>query len=150
MRSRSFVALSLLFATSPLAALTPEVARIAITPALPTMVAGDTLRLSAQALDASGKPVDGVKIRFQAQGGRFEGTVDSLGLVESGATGTLPVVAVAVIPGARPKIERFEVRMVAGPAASITPSHDSVKLAGAAVARGGQAPRDQRPAPTIA
>jgi hypothetical protein len=129
MRSRSFVALSLLVATSPLAAQTPEVARIAITPAKPTMVAGDTLRLSAQALDASGKPVDGVKIRFQAQGGRFEGTVDSLGLVESGATGTLPVVAVAVIPGARPKIERFEVRMVAGPAASIKPSHASIKLA---------------------
>ncbi len=129
MRSRSFVALSLIVATSPLAAQTPEVARIAITPAKPTMVAGDTLRLSAQALDASGKPVDGVKIRFQAQGGRFEGTVDSLGLVESGATGTLPVVAVAVIPGARPKIERFEVRMVAGPAASIKPSHASIKLA---------------------
>ena len=50
----------------------------------------------------------GVGRRFQAQGGRFEGTVDTLGLVESGATGTLPVVAVAIIPGARPKLERFQ------------------------------------------
>jgi len=108
---------------------TPEVARVVISPAKPTMVAGDTLRLSAQALDAAGKPIAGVRIRFQAQGGRFEGTVDSLGLVESGATGTLPVVAVALAPGARPKVEAFEVRMVAGPAASITPSHDRVTLA---------------------
>ena len=108
---------------------TPDVARIAVSPAKPIMVAGDTLRLSAQALDASGKPVEGVKIRFRAQGGRFEGTVDSLGLVESGATGTLPVVAVAVIPGSTPKIERVEVRMVAGPAASITPAYASIKLA---------------------
>ena len=108
---------------------TAEVARIVVSPAKPTVIAGDTLRLSAQALDAAGKPIEGVRIRFQAQGGRFEGTVDSLGLVESGATGTLPVVAVATSPGARPKLERFEVHMIAGPAASITPTHASIKLA---------------------
>ncbi|HEX4935762.1 MAG TPA: Ig-like domain-containing protein [Gemmatimonadaceae bacterium] len=136
--SRKFF-LFALAAASPLAAQSPEVARIVVSPAKPTMVAGDTLRLSAQALDAAGKPVPGVRIRFQAQGGRFEGTVDTLGLVESGATGTLPVVAVAIIPGARPKVERFEVRMVAGPAASITPSHALLKLAlGQRLRLGGQ------------
>lgn len=101
----------LLFTASTAGAQAPEVARIVVSPANPTVVAGDTLRLSAQAFDASGKVLEGVRIRFQAQGGRFEGTVDSLGLVESGATGTLPVVAFALVPGVRPRVERFEVRM---------------------------------------
>lgn len=120
---------AVLAATAVAGAQAPEVARIVVSPAQPTMLAGDTLRLTAQAFDAAGKAIEGVRIRFQAQGGRFEGTVDSLGLVESGATGTLPVVAVAIVSGARPKVERFEVRMIPGSAASITPSHASVKLA---------------------
>ena len=49
-----------------------EVARIAVTPAKPVMMAGDTLRLQGQALDAAGQPVPGARVRFQAQGGRFE------------------------------------------------------------------------------
>ena len=44
------------------------IARIAITPAAPTVVAGDTLRLRAQALDAAGRPVTGANIMFQAAG----------------------------------------------------------------------------------
>ena len=124
-----YAALSLLLIGAVSAeAQTPEVARIVVSPAKPVMIAGDTLRLTGQALDASGKVIDGVRVRFQAQGGRFEGTVDSLGLVQSGATGTLPVVAVAVMAGARPKLERFEIKMVAGPAAAITLSRSSVKL----------------------
>jgi len=119
----------MVFAAVTAEAQSPQVARVVVTPAKPVMVAGDTLRLSAQALDSSGKVVEGARVRFQAQGGRFEGTVDSLGLVESGATGTLPVVAVAIVAGARPVVERFEVRMVPGPAASITPSHASIRLA---------------------
>jgi hypothetical protein len=108
---------------------TTEVARIAVSPAKPVVTAGDTLRLRAQALDANGRPLDGVRVRFQPQGGRFEGDVDSLGLVTAGATGTLPVAVVALVPGARPKVERIEVKMVAGPAASITPSVAEVKMA---------------------
>ena len=132
--------LALASTSASLGAQTPEVARIVISPANPTVVAGDTLRLSAQAFDAAGKVMDGVRIRFQAQGGRFEGTVDTLGLVESGATGTLPVVAVALVAGARPKIETFNVRMVAGPAVSITPTHAGVKLSrGQQLRLGGQA-----------
>ncbi len=122
------LALSLTTAAT-IGAQTTEVARIVVTPAKPVITAGDTLRLAAQALDANGRPVDGARVRFQAQGGRFEGDVDSLGLVRSGATGTLPVAVVALVPGARPKVERVEVHMVAGPAASITPSHQSLTLA---------------------
>jgi hypothetical protein len=95
------------------------IARIAVTPAAPTVVAGDTLRLRAQALDASGRPVPGANILFQPAGGFFEAQVDSTGLVSSGAVGTLPVVISAFIPGGKPVIERVAVRMVAGPAARI-------------------------------
>lgn len=105
-----------------------EVSRVVVTPAKPVVTAGDTMRLSAQAVDAQGKVIPGVRIRFQAQGGRFEGEVDSLGLVTAGATGTLPVAVVAIAPGARPKVERLDVKMVPGPAASITPSVPLVRL----------------------
>ena len=95
------------------------VARLVVLPASRTMVAGDTLRLSARALDAAGNPVPGVMIRFQGAGGRFEGTVDSAGLVRSGSTGTIPVAVIALVPGTRPVVERVEIAMVAGPAARI-------------------------------
>src|SRR4051794_18349727 len=95
------------------------IARIAVTPAAPTVVAGDTLRLRAQALDAAGRPVPGANIMFQPAGGAFEARVDSAGLVSSGAVGTLPVVISAFIPGGKPVIERVNVRMVPGPAARI-------------------------------
>ena len=95
------------------------IARIAVTPAAPTVVAGDTLRLRAQALDAAGRPVSGANILFQPSGGFFEASVDSAGLVSSGAVGTLPVVISAFIPGGKPVIERVNVRMVPGPAARI-------------------------------
>src|SRR5262245_37963822 len=83
-------------------ALQQSVTRVVVTPARPVVSAGDTMRLSAQALDANGKAIADARIRFQSAGGVFEGSVDSLGLVTSGSTGTLPVVAVAIVPGARP------------------------------------------------
>ena len=97
----------------------PAVARVVVTPNAPTVVAGDTLRLRAQALDASGRVVSGANILFQATGGAFEAHIDSTGLVSSGAVGTLPVVVAAVVPGAKPVVQRVEVRMVPGPAARI-------------------------------
>ena len=104
---------------APSPALPSPVARLLIHPASRTMIAGDTLRLVAQATDASGAPVRDVIVRFQAAGGRFEGTVDSTGLVRSGSTGTIPVTVVALVPGTRPFVERVEIRMVPGPAARI-------------------------------
>jgi hypothetical protein len=96
------------------------VARIVITPARPVLNAGDTLRLRAEALDAAGKPVPNVRLRFQAAGGGFEANIDSTGLVSSGAVGTLPVAIAAVVPGAKPFIQRVDVNMVPAPAARIT------------------------------
>ena len=105
------------------------VSRIVVTPARPEMTAGDTLRLRAQALDGAGQPVAGARIRFTAAGGGFEGEVDSLGLVRSGATGTIPVVVVATVAWERPVMHRVEVRMVPGPAARVDLSHRRVRLA---------------------
>ena len=95
------------------------VAKVVVTPDNPVMDAGDTLRLSAQAFDSAGQALPAARIRFSAQGGRFEGRVDSTGLVMSGSTGTLPVSVIASIPGARAFVQQVEVKMVAGPAARI-------------------------------
>ncbi len=83
------------------------------------MQAEDTLRLTARALDAQGQPVPDAAIRFFGSGGRFEGTVDSTGLVRSGSTGTLAVSVIARVPGTKPVVERVEIQMVPGPAARI-------------------------------
>ncbi|MGH9202504.1 MAG: hypothetical protein ACRD2A_14870, partial [Vicinamibacterales bacterium] len=124
------LAFALVQQTQPQTLLPPSpVARLVVTPAAPVMHAGDTLRLTAQALDAEGRVVPNAVVRFRAAGGGFEAEVDSLGLVTSGATGTIPVAVVATLPGARPKVELVTVRMVAGPAASIVPSTARVRLA---------------------
>ena len=123
-----FAVTGLLCVSVPAFAQNAEVARIAVTPSPTVMIAGDSLRLRAQALDANGRPIEGARILFIAAGGRFEAEVDSTGLVRSGATGTIPVMVTAVIPGVRPTSHRVEVKMVAGPAATITPSHGTVRL----------------------
>jgi len=84
------------------------------------MTAGDTLRLSARALDSAGQPVPDASVRYFGAGGRFEGTVDSTGLVRSGSTGTLAVSVIARVPGTKPVIERVEIQMVPGPAVRVT------------------------------
>ena len=83
------------------------------------MVAGDSLRLVVEPVDAAGRPVSGVTIRFNAQGGRFQGSVDSLGWVRAGTPGTIPVAIVATVAGGRPVVERVEVRIEPGPPARI-------------------------------
>ena len=104
------------------------VAQIRVTPAAPVIAAYDSLRLTAEALDAEGRPVAGARILFRPAGGRFEGTVDSTGMVRSGTTGTLPVSVVAVVPGSRPALHRVEVRMVPGPAARVEVIPGSARL----------------------
>ena len=53
------------------------------------------------------------------QGGRFEGKVDSTGLIESGSTGALGVSVIASVPGTKPVVEKVDVRMLPGPAARV-------------------------------
>jgi hypothetical protein len=116
---RPFVLVSSLAAFTAAGAQSATTHRLVITPANRTMVAGDTLRLSGQLLDAAGRAVPNARVTFVSAGGHFEGSVDSTGLVRSGAVGTIPVTAVALVSGARPVVERFEVAMVPGPAARV-------------------------------
>jgi hypothetical protein len=105
------------------------IAKLVVTPAKPTMIARDTLQLSAQALDASGKVVENVRYRYiQSSGARFEGKVDTTGLVRSGSTGTIPVTVVALVPGTRPVTEVVEVKMLPGPAARVVVDAAAPKL----------------------
>lgn len=136
---------ALLVALLPCASLLAQVpaspiARIAITPSVRTIMPGDTLRISAQALDAQGNAVSNAIVRFVPAGGYFEGTVDSTGLVTAGAIGTLPVSVIALVPGTRPVVERVEVRMVPGPATrlEVTPQ-PQVLLVGQRVRLGARA-----------
>jgi len=110
-------ALALALQQQPAQQAASPVSKIVVTPAALRVVAGDTLRLRAQAVDAQGQPVQGARIMFQ--GGAFEGTVDSTGLVMAGAVGTLQVAVAAIVPGSKPLVQRLQVQMVPGPAARI-------------------------------
>ena len=129
------IALSLLLALQqqpqtppgPAPAASP-IAHVTISPATRTMTAGDTLRFSAQAVDSAGSPVPNTLIRFVGSGGRFEGKVDSTGLVSAGSTGVLGVTAIASVPGTRPVLERMEIAMQPGPAASVTITPEITRL----------------------
>jgi hypothetical protein len=104
------------------------IADIVITPARGVLTPGDTIRFRAEARDSAGQPVSNVRIMFRAAGGRFEGTVDTLGTVIAGSTGTIPVTVIAMVPGTKPFIKRTEVRIVAGPAAHIAIAPRVTKL----------------------
>jgi hypothetical protein len=92
---------------------TSPVKRLVVTPSPATMVAQDTLRLTVRALDANGRDVPDVVIRYQAGGSaRFEGRVSQDGLIQSGATGKLPITVSANLTGFAPVIEQIEVTMV--------------------------------------
>jgi hypothetical protein len=97
----------------------PAVERLRITPAVRTVTVGDSLRLIVQPLDGRGNVVPGAVVRFNAQGGRFQGAVDSLGWVRAGSPGTVPIAITAMIPGGRPIVEKVEVRITAGPATRV-------------------------------
>ncbi|MEP6494616.1 MAG: Ig-like domain-containing protein [bacterium] len=107
----------------------PEIARIVVSPASRTMTAGDTLRLTAEARDAQGKVIPGVTFRYRlGASARFEGRVDSLGLVTAGSTSTLPVTVTATLAGVRPQFTVVEIKALPGPAASLEIAPGAAKL----------------------
>src|SRR5258705_9836527 len=101
---------------------------VVLTPARGVLTPGDTLRFRAEARDSAGQPMANVRLLFRAAGGRFEGSVDSTGLVSAGSTGTIPVAVIALVTGSRPYIKRTEIRIVAGPAARIAVAPRVTKL----------------------
>ncbi len=106
------------------------VARIAITPSPAVVAAGDTLRLHGVAYDSAGRPIENAVIRwFRAPAARFEGRVDSSGLVNAGAVAVLPVRAVAMVPGSAPsRPTTINVQIVPGPTARIDVSPDPRRM----------------------
>ena len=108
--------LALLQTPSPAA----QVASVRVTPKQPVVVAHDSLRLRAEALDRDGAVIPGARIRFVPAGFANAGQVDSTGLVSTASAGVLPVVAIVSVPGSRPLTERIEVTIIAGPAAAAT------------------------------
>jgi len=99
---------------------TPTIASLRITPSKPVAVAHDTLRLRAEALDASGAVIAGARIRFVTAGFANAGEIDSTGLISTASPGILPVSIIATVPGGtRPFTQRIEATIVAGPAATV-------------------------------
>ena len=103
--------------------------RLVVTPSTRTIVAGDTIRFSAQLLDEAGKPVPNSRVVFRNAGGYFEGAVDSTGKLSAGSVGTMPITAIGIVPGEKPVVTRFEVAMVPGPAARVAVAPRPARLA---------------------
>src|SRR5947207_1049876 len=108
--------------SAPAPTLSQPIARVDVKPAEYALQVGDTVRLRATAYDSSGQAMPQAVIRWFASGGRFEGTVDSTGLVSAGATGTLNVAAVAALPGRAVKstMAFARISVLPQPAAKIT------------------------------
>ncbi|MDQ6831449.1 MAG: Ig-like domain-containing protein, partial [Gemmatimonadota bacterium] len=102
------------------------VARIVVTPAARTVGIGDSLKLRVQALDASGNAVPGARILYAARGSAAN--VDTTGLIVGGSMGKMFVTITAIVPGTKPMIEQFDVRVVPGPASRIDVSPRLTKM----------------------
>ena len=100
--------------------------RIEITPNPAEVRVGQSLQLRAAVFDAAGNPVPGAKVVWF--GARFNGTVDSAGLVRGGFRGTLDIVAMAVIPGSQRVTGTARVKVIAGPPVKIDLRPGSVTL----------------------
>ena len=102
----------------PAAPLPPSpVARIAISPDVRQVQAGDTIRFTARALDATGQPVPGARILFR--GGGEGGEIDSTGKLIAGTPGVIRAAITALVDGRAPKIEILELKLVPGPSARV-------------------------------
>ncbi len=103
--------ITLLLALMQTPAQTP-IARVEVTPATPEVTVGQTLQLSARALDASGQAVPGARIQWFGGG---EGDVDSTGVVTGGYQGYIQVTAAASVAGMpRPAFGFARVRVLPG------------------------------------
>ncbi|HET7470456.1 MAG TPA: Ig-like domain-containing protein [Gemmatimonadales bacterium] len=96
----------------------PAPARLEITPARRELAVGDSLQLSARALDASGKAIPDATIIFRPEG-LAAATVDSTGLVRAGGVGDILILVTALIPGGKPVLEPLVLKAVPSPARRI-------------------------------
>jgi hypothetical protein len=104
------------------------VARIVVTPANPVVQVGDTIQLSAVAFDASGARLS-QRLRFALAGGSSHADVDTAtGRIIGATVGKVPVSVMAIVPGARPFVQRVEVRVVPGAATRVDVSPRPARL----------------------
>ncbi len=120
-RVRSAAALLLLAASAP-AAIAQQAttgARLVVTPAHPSVMVGDSVRIKAQLIDAQGKVVESAKILFADASSSETGGVNREGVFSGVAMGPSPIVVSAVVTGQKPVIQRVTVQVLPGPAARI-------------------------------
>lgn len=109
---------------SPAPALT-----VRVEPAEVAVEVGDTVRLRATAQDSAGRAVGDLTVHWFQSGGRFEGKVDSTGLVTGGSTGTLTVSAlVSPRSGGAPATGFARVTVLPQPASTLRFDRDIAKL----------------------
>ncbi|MDH4348686.1 MAG: Ig-like domain-containing protein, partial [Gemmatimonadota bacterium] len=105
------------------------IARIVVEPSGRIVTAGDTVRLRGTALDSTGAPIPGARVYFfSAPSSRFEGRVDTTGLLRAGSPGTLPMTVRALAADGSARTEQFDLQIVAGPAARITAAPARLRL----------------------
>ncbi len=112
--------LGILFALlqQPVAPQQPSpITKVEVTPATAEIQIGQTVSLSARALDSTGTPVPNARIQYFAGGG--EGSVDSTGLVTGGYQGKVRVTVVASLPGTSSTFGHAEIRVLPLPATRI-------------------------------
>ena len=97
----------------------PAAPRLVITPARPTVAVGDTVRIRAQLLDATGKPVEGARILFADASQSETGSVGRDGLFTGVAMGPSPIVISGVVTGQKPVIQKVTVQVVPSAAARV-------------------------------
>ena len=99
-----------------------EVSAVAVSPATDTLVAGDTLRLAAEATDANGRPVAGTEFDW-ASSDTLVAVVDDAGLVTGVGAGEAEVTATAAgVTG------RAELTVVTPVPTTVAVSPDTVAL----------------------
>ena len=99
---------------------------VSVRPANPTVVVGDSVRLTGEVRDSTGRAVPNARVRWL--GGSFEGGVDSTGLVRAGAVGTFVAYAVPTVDGKPSRPTPISVRILPQPASRVVLSHGASKL----------------------
>jgi hypothetical protein len=122
--------LSVLFSLAVQATQAPVTQRpalaVSVRPANPTVVVGDSIRLTAEVRDSTGGVVPNARVRWL--GGSFEGGVDSTGMVKAGAVGTFVAYAVPTVDGRPSRPTPVSVRILPQPAARVTLDQRSLRL----------------------
>ena len=105
-----------------------------VRPPSPRVASGDTLRLTAELRDASGRLVPGVRYRYSYAGGDRQAAIDSTGLVTAVAPGTVRAAVVALVDGQSPVVKRIDLTITPGRASRLEVApRPSVLLAGGRV-----------------